>query len=136
MTGVRTPHSQSRVTLSRTRVLVAADVALSISATLLAYLARFETWPLPAPHRDALVTYALAVCVARILVFFQSGAYAQAWRYASIREAMRLVYTGLIVGVLSAVIGISMHAVAAARVPWSYYLIQRFSWAGPSYSAC
>ncbi len=130
MTGVRTPQSQSRITTARTRVLVAADIALSLFATLFAYLARFEAWPLPSPHREGFLIYAGAVCAARIAVFFLTGAYAQAWRYASIREAMRLIYTGLVVGVLSSLLGLSMLWVEAARVPWSVVLLDTATFMG------
>ncbi len=123
MPGVRTPSTQTRITATRTRVLVAADLTLSFGATLIAYLARFESWPLPTPHREAFLWYAAIVCVARIVIFFVTGAYTQAWRYASIREAMRLIYTGLVVAVITASIGLGMSLVTGARVPWSVVLL-------------
>ena len=134
MTGVKTPPSQPRVTTTRTRALVAADIALSLAATLIAYIARFETWPPPPQYRDGFVVYAALLCVSRVIVFFMTGAYAQAWRYASIREAMRLIYTGVVVAILTVVLGLIMGIAGGIRVPWSVVLLDTSVFMGSAIS--
>ena len=108
---------------TRTRVLIVADLGLSLIASLLAYIARFESWPVPLPYRDSMLSYALIVCVLRLAVFSATGAYTQAWRYASIREAMRLLYTGLGLVLLTSAVGIGVGIVTGTRVPWSVVLL-------------
>ena len=68
-------------------MLVVADVLVCACATILAFLARFEAWPPPAPYFELLPRYAATACLLRIAVFYATGAYSQAWRYASVREA-------------------------------------------------
>ena len=123
MQGVLTPQSHSRVTTSRTRVLVAADLVVCICATLLAFLARFEQWPLPTEYQDLLPRYAFAACAIRIAVFYATGAYSQAWRYASVREAVLLVYTGLVATLMTVVAGRALAAVTGVAVPWGVLLL-------------
>ncbi len=123
MTGVLTPQSLHRVTTTRTRVLVAADLIVSLSASILAFLARFEQWPLPGPYAELLSGYAFAACVVRIVVFYLTGAYSQAWRYASVREAVLLVYTGFFTTVLTVAGGRAFASAAGTAVPWSILLL-------------
>ncbi len=123
MPGVPTPQSLSRVTTTRTRVLGTADLLLSLGATLLAGLARFERWPLPEPYGDLIPRYAVAACIVRFVVFLATGAYSQAWRYASVREAVLLVYTGLITTLLTVVGGRALAAFTGTPVPWSVLLL-------------
>ena len=131
MTGVVTPQSQSRVSMtSRTRVLGSADLILSLIATLLASLARFEQWPLPAPYHALLPKYAIAACLIRFIVFYATGAYSQAWRYASVREAVLLVYTGIFTTTLTVISGRALAAVFGTAVPWSILLLDAFVFMG------
>ncbi len=123
MLGVVTPQSVSRVTTTRTRVLVAADLAGSFCATFLAFLARFEGWPPPAQYGAIFLQYALVACVLRIAVFNFTGAYSQAWRYASVREAVLLAYTGIVVSILTGAAGRLTVLSAGTAVPWSILLL-------------
>ncbi len=123
MQGVITPHSLTRVTTNRTRVLVAADLTLSVVASLIAYVARFETWPLPGPHDEMFARYAFAAVLLRIIVFFATGTYTQVWRYASVREAVQLIYTGALTTLLTAVVGRALSVMTGTAVPWSVVLL-------------
>jgi FlaA1/EpsC-like NDP-sugar epimerase len=123
MSGVSTPQSQLNITRTRTRALLLADVGLSLFASSVAYVARFETWPLPDQYAAGVLAYASAVCAVRIATFAVTGAYRQVWRYASIREAMRLVYTGVLVTVLTVAVGFGMIAFGLTRVPFSVLLL-------------
>ena len=123
MPGVITPQSLTRVTANRTRVLVGADVMLSLIASLLAYVARFEVWPLPSPHGEMLAQYTLVACLVRILIFYATGAYSQVWRYASVREAIQLIYTGAFVTLLTAIVGRLLALTTGTAVPWSVLLL-------------
>jgi FlaA1/EpsC-like NDP-sugar epimerase len=123
MQGVNTPPALSRVSTSRTRVLGTADLLLSVGATFLASVARFESWLPPEPYAEILIAYAIAACVVRFVVFHATGAYSQAWRYASVREAVLLVYTGISATLLTVVIGRAVGAAAVAAVPWSILLL-------------
>ena len=123
MKGGTTPHSSSRVSTTRTRVLGTADLLLSLGATFLAGLARFERWPLPEPYGELLPTYAIAACLVRFVVFYATGAYSQAWRYASVREAVLLLYTGAFTTLLTVVGGRVLVVVTGTAVPWSVLLL-------------
>jgi FlaA1/EpsC-like NDP-sugar epimerase len=123
MKGVTTPLTQSRISFTRTRVLVAADLMVCVFASVLAFVARFETWPLPAPYADLIITYALVACALRLIVFYATGAYSQAWRYASVREAVLLVYTGIITTLISVTVGRAIAALTGTAVPWSVLLL-------------
>lgn len=123
MLGGITPQSLSRVTTSRTRILVAVDVSLSLLVTFLAFFARFERWPLPTPYGELLPRYAFAACLIRLFVFFVTGAYSQAWRYASVREAVLLVYTGIFSTLLTLAAGRIFAAGGGVAVPWSVLLL-------------
>jgi FlaA1/EpsC-like NDP-sugar epimerase len=118
-----TPDSVRRVTTSRTSLLVAADLAVSVAAVLLAVLARFEHWLPQEPYRALILPYCVTVAVIRIAVFFSTGAYSQAWRYASVREAVLLVYTGAFTTLLTVVAGRVLAAVTGTPVPWSILLL-------------
>ena len=121
--GVRTPQTLSRGTTSRTWILGTADVSLSLLAALLANVARFERWPLPAPYDAILIKYAALACIVRLVVFYASGAYSQAWRYASVREAVLLVYTGFFATLVTVSSGRALAAITGTAVPWSVLLL-------------
>ena len=104
-------------------MLGTADLLLSLGATFLAGLARFENWPFPAPYNELLPTYAIATCLARFIVFYGMGAYSQAWRYASLREAVLLVYTGIFTTLLTVAGGRAVAAAYGTAVPWSILLL-------------
>ena len=123
MTGVQTPQSLSHLTTSRTRILIAADLVVCVCATSLAFLARFESWPLPAPYDRLLPQYALAACLIRLLIFWATGAYSQAWRYASVREAVLLLYTGVFTTLVTVVGGRAIAVFSGLAVPWSVLLL-------------
>ena len=123
MPGVSTPQSVSPVTTTRTRVLVAADLTGSFCATFLSFLARFEGWPPPPPYGAIFLEYALVACVLRIIVFNFTGAYSQAWRYASVREAVLLAYTGIIASILTGAVGRMSVLEGGTSVPWSILLL-------------
>ncbi len=123
MQGALTPQSLTRVTTNRTRVLVGADLTLSLIATLLAYVARFETWPLPTPHAELFAKYAALACLVRIVIFYATGTYTQVWRYASVREAVQLIYTGFLATVVTAVVGRVLAMDTGTAVPWSVLLL-------------
>ena len=123
MTGVHTPQSLSRLTTSRTHVLVFADLVVCLCATLLAFLARFERWPIPAPYDELLPRYAVAASLVRLVVFWATGAYSQAWRYASVREAVLLLYTGVFTTLVTVGGGRAVAAVTGVAVPWSVLLL-------------
>ena len=122
MLGVPTPQSVSRVTTTRTRVLVAADLTVSLCATLLAFVARFEGWP-PAEYASLMMRYAVVASIIRIVVFNLTGAYSQAWRYASVREAVLLAYTGVLALLLTGVAGRLFASIDGTAVPWSVLLL-------------
>ena len=90
---------------------------------MLAFLARFEVWPLPDPYHDLLPKYAVAACTIRVVVFFATGAYSQAWRYASVREAVLLVYTGVFTTLVTVLTGRAFSVMAGTAVPWSVLLL-------------
>jgi FlaA1/EpsC-like NDP-sugar epimerase len=123
MLGVQTPQSVSRVTTTRTKVLVVADIAGSCCATFLSFVARFEGWPAPSDYASLFPRYAAAAVVLRIVVFYFAGAYSQAWRYASVREAVLLGYAGLLVSGLTAAAGRLLALDAGTAVPWSILLL-------------
>ena len=104
-------------------MLGSADLILSVAATFLAALARFEQWPLPVPYDELLPTYAVAACAIRFLVFYATGAYSQAWRYASVREAVLLIYTGIFTTTLTVVGGRALAVFTGMVVPWSVLLL-------------
>ncbi|MCC7053575.1 MAG: polysaccharide biosynthesis protein [Gemmatimonadaceae bacterium] len=115
---------------TRTRVLGSADLIVSLAATLLAALARFERWPLPAPYDELLPKYAFAVCVIRFVIFYATGAYSQAWRYASVREAVLLFYTGVFTTALTVIGGRAVAAFTGTPVPWSVLLLDSLIFMG------
>ncbi|MES3032802.1 MAG: nucleoside-diphosphate sugar epimerase/dehydratase [Gemmatimonadota bacterium] len=123
MLGVSTPQTVVRISTTRTRVLIAADLTTSLVATLLSFVARFEEWPLPSPYDGLLPRYAFAACVVRVMVFYLTGAYSQAWRYASVREAVLLIYTGVLSTLVTGLIGRAMVIVSGNVVPWSVLLL-------------
>ena len=123
MQGVDTPRTLPRINLSRTKVLLACDVFVSVLATLAAFVARFEAWPIPAPFRALVGIYLLFSCALRISVFYSTGAYSQAWRYASVREAVLLVYSGLVATLLTLIAGRAITVVTTIAVPWSVVLL-------------
>ena len=104
-------------------MLGTSDLVLSLGATFLASLARFEQWPLPQPYAHLLPQYAVAACILRFVIFYVTGAYSQAWRYASVREAVLLVYTGVFATLLTVVGGRAMAALTGIAVPWSVLLL-------------
>ena len=104
-------------------MLGTSDLVLSLGATFLAGLARFEQWPLPQPYAHLLPQYAVAACILRFVIFYVTGAYSQAWRYASVREAVLLVYTGIFATLLTVVGGRAMAALTGIAVPWSILLL-------------
>ncbi len=104
-------------------MLGTADLLISLSATALASLARFEIWPLPGPYDAVVWKYAVVACALRFVVFYLTGAYSQAWRYASVREAVLLVYTGITTTLLTVVAGRALAAVTGTAVPWSVLLL-------------
>jgi FlaA1/EpsC-like NDP-sugar epimerase len=116
-------HVPVSLTTSRTRLLVVSDIVLSVCATQLAYLARFETWPIPAPYLSQSLTYAGLVCLLRLVLFAVTGAYSQVWRYASIREAIRLIYTGLVVVAGTFGLVLALAFAQSPRVPSSVVLL-------------
>jgi len=99
------------------------DLTLSLGSSLLAYVARFEVWPLPAPHNDLLAIYVALACLVRILILFATGAYSQVWRYASVREAVRLMYTAVLVVAATSVLGGLLGLISTSTVPWSVRLL-------------
>ena len=123
MPGVTTPQSTSRVSATRTRVLGTADLILSLGATFLAGTARFEQWPFPEPYGLLIPAYAIAVCLFRFVMFYATGAYSQAWRYASVREAVLLLYTGVFTTLLTVVAGRAIVVFSSRAVPWSVLLL-------------
>jgi FlaA1/EpsC-like NDP-sugar epimerase len=123
MSGGITPQSVSRVASSRTGLLVVADLCVSVAAVLLAFVARFEQWPPLQPYGDLVLPYALAAGGCRLVVFFATGAYSQAWRYASVREAVLLIYTGLFTSLLTVTMGRVFALVVGTAVPWSVLLL-------------
>ena len=104
-------------------MLGTADLLISLWATALASLARFESWPLPVPYDVVVWKYAAAACALRFIVFYMTGAYSQAWRYASVREAVLLVYTGIFTTLLTVVCGRALAASTGTAVPWSILLL-------------
>jgi FlaA1/EpsC-like NDP-sugar epimerase len=125
MTGVHPQLVQSRShsTWVRTGILLAADLTLSFVASMVAFAARFELWPPPAQYAQVWLFYALLACALRAVLLFLTGAYAQAWRYASIREAIRLIYTGILVTIASVLLGLAFGFAGGVRVPWSVVLL-------------
>jgi FlaA1/EpsC-like NDP-sugar epimerase len=123
MTGVQTPQAVTRITTSRTTVLGTADLLMSLLASVLANVARFEQFVPPAPYASLLIKYAAIACLVRLAVFYATGAYSQAWRYASVREAVLLVYSGLFATLLTVVGGRAIAAVFGTAVPWSVLLL-------------
>jgi FlaA1/EpsC-like NDP-sugar epimerase len=123
MKGVPTPQTVKRITTSRTRVLGSADLLMSLFAGLLSSVARFEQWIPPQPYAGVLVKYGILACVIRLVVFYATGAYSQAWRYASVREAVLLAYTGIFASLLTVAGGRALAAVTGTAVPWSILLL-------------
>jgi len=123
MKGVTTPLTVGRVPRSRTRILVAADLSICLLAGWLAFVARFERWPLLSPYAELLPRFVATACVIRVAVFYTSGAYSQAWRYASVREAVLLVYTSMVATVLTTTAGRLFGLTALGPVPWSVLLL-------------
>ena len=104
-------------------MLGTADLLISLWATALASFARFEIWPLPGPYNSVIWKYAAVACALRFVVFYLTGAYSQAWRYASVREAVLLVYTGIFTTLLTVVCGRALAVVTGTAVPWSILLL-------------
>jgi FlaA1/EpsC-like NDP-sugar epimerase len=123
MTGVPTPQAANRISTSRTTVLGTADLLMSLLATLCANVARFEQLRPPPPYDAIFLRYAVVACAIRLSVFYATGAYSQAWRYASVREAVLLVYTGLFATLLSVIGGRALALVTGTAVPWSILLL-------------
>ncbi len=96
---------------------------LSLGATFLATVARFEHWPPAAPYDDLLPIYAVVACIARFCVFYATGAYSQAWRYASVREAVLLVYSGFFATLLTVLGGRLLVGFNGTPVPWSILIL-------------
>jgi len=123
MSGVTTPLTERRVPTSRTSILVGADLSICLLAGFLAFIARFERWPLQSPYAELLPRFIATACILRISVFYASGAYSQAWRYASVREAVLLVYTAMVATVLTTAAGRLFGLTALGPVPWSVLLL-------------
>lgn len=123
MLGVSTPSIVGRVPKSRTRILVAADLMICLVAGLVAFVARFERWPLATPFAELLPRFVAVAGVIRMMTFYASGAYSQAWRYASVREAVLLVYTSAVASALTILAGRLFGLTSLGPVPWSVLLL-------------
>ena len=123
MSGVTAPLAVRRAPTSRTRFLVVADLSICVLAGFLAFVARFERWPLQSPYAELLPRFMATACILRMGVFYASGAYSQAWRYASVREAVLLVYTALAATVLTTIAGRLFRLTSLGPVPWSVLLL-------------
>jgi len=123
MSGVITPFTVGRVPKIRTRILVVADLSICLLAGFLSFVARFERWPLQSPYAELLPRFVATACVIRLALFYASGAYSQAWRYASVREAVLLVYTSMVAAVLTTTAGRLFGLTTLGPVPWSVLLL-------------
>jgi Predicted nucleoside-diphosphate sugar epimerases len=91
----------------RNRLFFAIDAILLPSATLLAFLIRFEGWSWTATPYGALALYFIAVATPIKLAGLRvGGVYQRLWRYASISDTESLVKWVLITGVLAASVGL------------------------------
>ena len=123
MSGVTAPKMAGRMATSRTSVLLAADISICVLAGIFAFVARFEQWPLLSPYGMLLPRFIAVAVFIRLAVFYASGAYSQAWRYASVREAVLLVYTSMIATVLTTAAGRLFGLTTFGPVPWSVLLL-------------
>ncbi len=112
-----------KTTTSRTKVLGTADLLMSLFAGALSSIARFEQWSPPAPYTTLLLQYGILACLIRLAVFYATGAYSQAWRYASVREAVLLAYAGIFATALTVSSGRALAVVTGTAVPWSILLL-------------
>jgi len=89
---VRTPDEQRRL---HNRILVGCDLFGVAAALVLAYWIRFETYALPAEHRDTLVRFLPFAVGLKVAILRGAGLYRRLWRYAGMVELERI---GLAVG--------------------------------------
>lgn len=89
--------------LRRNVPLALLDLAVAFAAYLAPLVLRFEG-SVPRPYWRNFLTFAPAVAALHVVANYVFGLYGQMWRYASVKEARRVVLSGLTSGVL--VVGI------------------------------
>jgi FlaA1/EpsC-like NDP-sugar epimerase len=110
------------MTRVRNRHLLAVDGALLAVAPFLLYALRFEGFAWPASDRHTAVVFTLVTLPVTIATFFALGLYAQLWRYASVREVIRITLAGAVAALLQFAFGAIIlpdAALTPVRVPLS-----------------
>lgn len=111
---------QGRSVLLHAVVVQAIDLALALTAGVLAFLLRFE-FEIPSSERNNL-RYALVVWgVANLLVFSALRLRHRSWRYVSMPDAFMLMYANLLAAAVSAIV---LQASSLHRFPRSTLILE------------
>jgi len=98
------------------------DCVSLLIAVVLAYLLRFDGFPLGPADQATAIAFGLTVIPTAIVVFVFSGLYRRIWSFASIAEVERMVVGVTIAAVFSALIGLVLlpaSGLTPVRVPIS-----------------
>lgn len=110
----------------RNRHLLVLDLILLPAVTLLAYMVRFDGFPVPIEHRDALGFYLTGALAIKLVTLFLCGIYRRLWRFASVSELETILLATAISGILSFGFGfwvLPTSGLTALRVPLSVLVL-------------
>lgn len=113
----------------RNRHLFVLDAVSVITATLLAFLVRFEQAQWIGDNLRLVALYLLLSVPLRLAIFFVAGMYRRLWRHASAGEMMPIVVAAIGGGIACGLIGLVVLPVfnlTATRVPFSVVFIDTF----------
>jgi FlaA1/EpsC-like NDP-sugar epimerase len=110
----------------RNRYLVIFDLAGCILGLALAYIIRFESLELAAPHRMTLFRVLPLLLALKIAVFYRAGLYRRLWRHAGVVELERILVASLVAGIGALIAGgwlLPEIGVLPVRVPLSVLVL-------------
>jgi FlaA1/EpsC-like NDP-sugar epimerase len=81
---------------------ILVDIVLIAGAYALAFFLRFE-FVIPLYEFDLMVTFILPVIGAKIIIFYLTGLYNSLWRYASVRDFIKVIFA-CILGTLAVIV--------------------------------
>jgi FlaA1/EpsC-like NDP-sugar epimerase len=106
----------------KNRHFLAVDAFTVFTASLLAFLVRFEGYEWMLGHVGLIAIYVGLSLPLRIVVFYFAGMYRRLWRHASVGELRQIVVAGVAAGFVCAFVGlvyIPVLDLAPSRVPFS-----------------
>ena len=110
----------------KNRHFLAADVISVLTATLLAFLVRFEDLSWMMEHSRLVWLYIGLTLPLRLVAFYLAGMYRRLWRHASVGELRQIILAGGVAALIGAVVGLVLlpaSGLSGARVPFSVVFI-------------